>query len=139
MVSKQIKNKTASSTPGSLSYKLLILAGFVVMFYIGYKLFQETYKQNQINVEIASLQQEVEKLNQDNQNLNELISYLQTDEFKEKEAREKLNLIKDGEHLVLVKEKEVAMDAPKAESQREAQVVVKRPNYYWWWHYYFSL
>lgn len=139
MVKKVSRGQAPLKKSSGVTFKLLVLAGLVVAFYLGYKVFQQTYKQNQINVEIAALQGEIEKLNQDNQNLSQLIGYLQTDEFREKEAREKLNLIKEGEHMVLVKEKELTAAPPVAEEKRTAEVVIRRPNYYWWWHYYFSL
>lgn len=139
MVNQAEKKQTINKSTRNLSFRFIILIAFLVMFYSGYKLLHQTYKYNQINVEITQLQSEIERLNQDNQNLTELINYLQTDNFKEKEAREKLNLIKEGEHLVLVKEKDSPTNSQLPEQQKMAQVVVERPNYYWWWHYYFSL
>lgn len=137
---EKIKPQPEKPRSSGVMFTLLVLVAFVVLGYICYRLFNETYKQNQINVEIAHLQSEIDRLNQDNDDLNELISYLQTDEFKEKEAKDKLNLIKEGEQLVLIKEKEALKTMqPEEPVRKEAQILIDRPNYYWWWHYYFSI
>jgi cell division protein DivIC len=119
-------------------FKLLVVLCFGVLFFASYKLFEKTYRQNQINGEIAKMQEEIDRLNQDNQNLGELIKYLQTDQFKEKEAKDKLNMIKEGESLVLVKEKDVAVPNEKTEIKNTPQVVIERPNYLLWWQFFFQ-
>jgi hypothetical protein len=90
-----------------------------------------------VNREIAELQAEIDKLNQDNKNLQGLIEYFQTDDFKEKETKDKLNLVKEGERLVLIKEKEIPVET--VEEDREVEVTVNRPNYYHWWYYFFGI
>lgn len=143
MIKKNIKKALPEDIEpqrsGGWLFKGLILGGMVVFFAISYSVFKDSYRQNQINLEIAALQDEVKRLNQDNDDLTELISYLQTNDFREKEAKDKLNLIKEGESLMLVKEKEVAMQEPAAQEDPAPEVIVSRSNYYWWWHYYFSL
>jgi len=114
-----------------------MLLGVALLFFIGFKYSKEAYKQREVNVEIANLQSEIEKLNQENKNLQGLIEYFQTEEFKEKETKDKLNLVKEGEKLVLIKEKEISVET--ANEDDEVEVVVNRPNYYWWWYYFFGI
>lgn len=118
--------------------RLLVVSSFFILFFVSYKLFEQTYKQNQINQDIAQMQEEINKLNQDNQDLGELINYLQTDDFKEKEAKDKLNLIKEGESLVLIKEKDIQKEKPEKEEKNSPEVIIDRPNYYYWWHLFFG-
>lgn len=129
----------ANKLTKNLLYVFVAIILLAVLMYITYRLSNQVYKQNQINKEILKLQTEISNLSQENQDLNELIGYLQTDEFKEKEVKEKLNLIKEGEQLVLVKEKEADLQEIVQQEQEKAEVVVNRANYYWWWHYFFSL
>lgn len=129
----------ANKLTKNLLYVFVAIILLAVLMYITYRLSNQVYKQNQINKEILKLQTEISNLSQENQDLNELIGYLQTDEFKEKEVKEKLNLIKEGEQLVLVKEKEADLQQIVQQEQEKAEVVVNRANYYWWWHYFFSL
>lgn len=118
-------------------FKLLVVLGLLVLFFIFYKLSRQVYRQKEINQEIASLQKEIDRLNQDNNQLRELGEYFQTDHFKEKEAREKLGLIKEGEQLIEIKEKEVPMQ--EKEKEEKPEIEINQPNYYYWWHYFFSL
>ncbi len=118
-------------------FRIAMLLGVALLFFIGFKYSKEAYKQREVNVEIANLQSEIEKLNQENKNLQGLIEYFQTEEFKEKETKDKLNLVKEGEKLVLIKEKEISVET--ANEDDEVEVVVNRPNYYWWWYYFFGI
>lgn len=133
------KDKIKKRRSMGLMLRLLVISSFLVLFFVSYKLFEQTYKQNQINQDIAQMQEEIGRLNQDNQDLSELISYLQTDDFKEKEAKDKLNLIKEGENLVLIKEKEVRKEEPKTEEKNSPEIVIDRPVYYYWWQLFFGL
>lgn len=124
-----------------------ILLGCVILgglSYVTYRLSCQVYKQRQINNEIISLQKEIERLHQENQDLNKLISYIQTDSFKERQTKDKLNLIKEGEQLVLVKDSSIQGDQKEdqeenVDKKRGVEIVVNYPNYYHWWYYFFSL
>lgn len=62
------------------------------------------WKKKEVDSEISRLQQKSSELNKENQQLSELIKYLDTPEYKEKEAREKLNLKREGEEVVVLPE-----------------------------------
>lgn len=121
----------------SLLLKLVLIFGVFVLCYISYRLYQKIYRQNEISQEIQVLQEEIDKLKQDNENLEDLTSYCQTDEFKERETRDKLNLVKKGEKVILIKEKEVKRE--KEIEKDKPKILVNRPNYYYWWYYFFSI
>ncbi len=61
-----------------------------------------------IDREVAKLQNQTEKIKKDNEQLSSLIQYLNTPEYKEKEAREKLNLVKEGEHVVVLPQGDIS-------------------------------
>jgi hypothetical protein len=112
--------------------------------FIGYNLSGKVQKQKKIDQEIASLEAEIEKFDRRNNGLRRYIDYLKTDDFKEKEIKDKLNLVKEGERLVLVKGDQDANSNSKEETgkkdqQDSSQIIVRRPNHYWWWHFFFSL
>jgi cell division protein FtsB len=56
----------------------------------------------QVDSEIAKLDQQARELSDSNDSLSELIKYMNTQEYKEKEAREKLNLKRPGEQVVVL-------------------------------------
>ncbi len=136
MTKRNINKRKVTSRRRAL-YVLVVLPLLIILSLITYKLSNQVYKQKQIDKEIGQLEKEIENLNQENNDLSELIGYLETDNFKEKEAKDKLNLIKEGEQLVLVKEND-----PQRQEKIESdmpEVVVNRPNYYWWWQYFFGV
>ena len=137
LVKKMENRKKIAEKTKSLLLKLSTILGIIILFFVLYRLSGVVYQQKGTTEEIASLQMEVDRLNKDNQNLEELISYFQTDEFKEKEAKDKLNLVKKGEKVVFLKEKEVIKK--KEMPDQKPEVTVDRPNYYYWWCYFFSI
>lgn len=120
-----------------LFFAFLVLSSFV--FFVIFRMSHQAEKQNVINDEILNLQKEINQLEGENQDLNEVIGYLKTDDFKEKEAKDKLNLIKEGEKMILVKEEGPDDELDLNDSKRKTELVIYRENYYYWWHYFFSI
>jgi len=105
----------------------LVLASLVV-----YSIFREKKSQQHIVASINSLEQEISQMEDKNLELAEMIKYLKSNQFIEHEAREKLNLTKPGEKLVIVPEaiNQVAGDSTDKFSDM--------PNYLQWWYYFFD-
>ncbi len=77
---------------------------------------------------VAASQKELNFQKQENQRLKSALSYSQTPEFIEKEARDKLFMVKAGEQKVLI---------PKeSEGQKEAKKE-NLPNWKQWWNLFF--
>ena len=85
-----------------------------------------------IDKEIAKLQAQMDKIKKDNNQLSSLIQYLNTPEYQEKSAREKLNLKKDGEFVV------VLPPGQDSGASTEQQPSAPKPNYQQWFDYFFS-
>ncbi|MEK7450614.1 MAG: septum formation initiator family protein, partial [Patescibacteria group bacterium] len=64
---------------------------------------------------------------QENQRLKSALSYSKTQEFIEKEARNKLFMVKTGEQKILI-----SKEAEKAQEEKE-----KLPNWREWWNLFF--
>ena len=95
---------------------------------------REGYRNYKINQEIRNLRDKIEVLQKSNEELAEMEKYLQSDEFLEKEARLKLNLIRDGEKLVIIKRsEEPRLGEVKSEEENE-----EIPNIQKWWQYFFG-
>jgi cell division protein FtsB len=59
-------------------------------------------QKREVDAEIGKLKAEAEKVEKSNQELSSLIKYLDTPEYAELQAREKLNLKKEGEQVVVL-------------------------------------
>ncbi len=133
---KQDEKKTGITFFSSLFF----LAGLGVLVLIGISLGRETYRKRQIQKEIEGLQSEIQKMNQENGDLSNLISYLSTQEFQEKEAREKLNLQKEDEKLIILK-KEAESAKARQETQAPGDAAFSdqsTPNWKKWLAHFFS-
>ncbi|MFH1565208.1 MAG: septum formation initiator family protein [bacterium] len=82
--------------------QIIIFAGvfFIIIFSIGTS--KRIARKNQINKETEQLQAEIDRLLSNGKELNELLSYLNSNDFLEEEARTKLGLKKDGEQIVII-------------------------------------
>ena len=79
------------------------LIGLLIIILISIPLFKNIQKQLSINDEISALDQEIINLENKNTDLKGLISYLNSDQFTEEQARLNLNYKKEGEEVVIIK------------------------------------
>lgn len=76
----------------------------------------------------TNLQKELEQKRLKNEFLKQQLSYVKTDEFVEKEAREKLGLVKEGESVVI----------PSQEEDKKQPISnPSLPNWKKWWSLFF--
>lgn len=130
--------KKRKSIIGKLfSFKLFFLAVMLVIVIFGPALGSEFYRNYQIEKEIESLKNEIDTLDKNNYQLSKLVEYYNTDQFKEREARKRLNLKKEGESLVIIKQRGV--DLKKTSEMEEKANVENLPNYKKWWNYFFEV
>jgi hypothetical protein len=79
---------------------------------------------------IEEAQEQVDKLKEENQRLEEKIKEVRNIEFVEKQLRDKLGLAKEGEIVIVLPEDEVLRKlAPKIEEEEE---VLPDPNWKKW-------
>ncbi len=112
-----------------------LIAGiiFVYMFVATGEALWQNY---QINQEIAKLKLDIVQLEQENTQLKNLIAYLKTESFKEKEARRKLGYKKPGEQVVAIPQDNSSLTQPgntKTEDQADTQIKMSNPQK--WWEY----
>ncbi len=118
------------------------MVGLGAVILIALAVTQETYRRYQIQKEIDDLKTQAEKKEKNNQKLEGLIGYLKTDDFQEKEAKEKLSLQKEGEKVMIIKEDNQSnnvntndnssFEAPSQPQQDQ------RSNQKRWWDYFFA-
>lgn len=125
-----MKNKFSSTS-------FLILIFILIIIWIIAAFGKESYRKYQIDQDIATLEKEIELLNEEKKTLLELLKYFNSDEALEKEARLKLNLLKEGEKLVIISPK----GNIKAEAENEIEELEKTPfsNFKTWLKYLFDI
>ena len=79
---------------------------------------------------LKTKQEELVRLQKEQENLQNKLDLAQTPEFIEKEARERLNLAKVGETIILVESGDT-----QAQIQEKETIIV--PNWKKWWHLFF--
>lgn len=89
-------------------------------------------KRLEIRQEIRALEDQIREFEAKNQEFGELISYLQTPEFRERQARSLLNLQKPGEFAVaLPGDPEAAQASGPADAGQKSNLIQ-------WWDYFFA-
>ncbi len=117
----------------------LLLLAFVWLSLVLVKAF---YKKRQLSQEIDALKSEIEKMDQKGQELNQLLGYFSSESYLEKEAKDKLNLKKEGESVVMVQD--TSAGAAVGENNDGASVgaaisaPVEESNLIKWWKFFFK-
>jgi cell division protein FtsL len=134
------KNSDKTKLSTKIFSGLFFLVGLTILVLIGISLGKEAYRKKQIQKEIEDLQAQIDGLNQENGDMEKLIGYLSSSDFTEKEAREKLNLQKEDEKMIVLRK-----DAPQPESQSQNSNPASQPapednspNWQKWWDYFFG-
>lgn len=119
---------------------IFFLAGLAILVLIGISLGKEAYRKRQIQKEIEGLQTQINSLGQENSDMQNLISYLSSTDFQEKEAREKLNLQKENEKMIVLHKDVVPQDsqAENVESGSGLSPEDASPNWQKWWKHFFE-
>lgn len=82
-----------------LAVSILLFAAYLII-----SLSRSLWDLWQKQEDLGKVQTKVERLRQENNRLQSELEYVQTDEFVEKQAREKLKLVKPNETVVLIPE-----------------------------------
>ena len=130
-----IRKRKKSFMKKVFSFKLFVAISVFVIIFLGIKLGGIYYIEYQIQKEINSLQNDIDSVKKNNYKLSQLIEYSRTDEFKEVEARKRLNLQGEGEKMVIIKPSLDGIE--NTELQNESVENENLPNYLKWWNYFF--
>lgn len=122
--------------------RLFIFLSLLAFIWLGLVLTKTFYKKYQLDQEIESLKVEIAKMDKKEQELTKLIDYLGSQDYLEKEAREKLNLKKEGESVLMVSETDLAKELSDSSSQGSAvnneEKLAAENNLVKWWKFFFK-
>lgn len=111
--------------------KPVIAILIILVVFIGTLEFKQFQKRSKYNKEIAELQKQEQELVAKNQTLQDSLDYFNNNEYKEKIARQQLNLKKDGEIVV-------NYPAIKENTEQHEQKPPEPKNPEKWWNYFFN-
>lgn len=137
-------DKQVTTLKRILSSKLILVGSLILLIFISIALGKVVYRRHAIQQEIKAIRQEVEMAEGKNKELSELIGYFSTDAFKEKMARQKLNLQREGETVVAIPVKKKTEDVTilgmndNQQNSTGEEVDGGRDNPRKWWYYFFS-
>lgn len=130
---------------GSRITLFFLLLGFIWLVVNVVNIYYRKYK---INKEIEDLKAQIASAQKSNQQISEMIDYLGSRDFLEKEAREKLNMKKPGEEVVIIEPpKQQATSAKevlsgKNETEKKDNLAQEQPesesNLAKWWKFFFK-
>jgi cell division protein FtsB len=100
-------------------------------------------RNQRIEEEVRSLEQEADKIRRENETLSEKIQYFASNDFREQEAKEKLGMKKAGEEVVVVQSWQTEEGEEKAskmtpETSLTQQAGETLPSYKKWWYLFFG-
>jgi cell division protein FtsB len=121
---------------GRYSLQILSALVLVVVFVMGSALARELYREYQIKKEIDSLKGQIASMQKDNYELSQFLDYYQTDQYKESEARKRLNLKADGEKVVMIDGSQAEVE--EKQKAAAAEQASRLPTYQKWWNYFFA-
>ncbi len=105
---------------------------------VSYSAVQEAYRNRKIEAEVQSLQKQARDIQNENDSLSAKIAYFETPEFQEKIAKEKLNLQKPDENVIVVKPGAEQTQVPAVKVNGEKEIAVQIPNYKKWLNFFFK-
>ena len=122
---------------------MAILVGSAGIF-AGVRAYREFDRNKQIAQEIRALQDEADRVDRENRKLRDRIDYLQSDSFREQEAKRVLEYRKKGERVVFIRDRGSALEASaNAENSSRSssfgeEIEADFPNYLKWWNRFFG-
>lgn len=132
----------------SIISRFVILGGLILIIFIGYYTFHEIKRTKGIEEEIEAQKQEAERIRNSNKALEEKIAYFETSDYKEKIAKDKFNLKKEGEKVVVIKrspssdnldvDKKDLAETEKFTDENRSKETEEGKNIIKWWNYFFK-
>jgi len=130
-----------------LSSKITLFLLLLCFIWLGLSVADVYYKKYKIAKEVNDLKDQIAKTEKSNQQISAMIDYLSSQSFLEKEAREKLNMKKPGEEVVIIEpSKEVSTSAssflgggnPENQTSSPVSASISESNFVKWWKYFFK-
>lgn len=113
--------------------RFLAIIGLIFLVMIIIPLVRTYSQRRLVEKEINEVKQQIDDFESQNQELKDLVAYLQSDQSLEEQARRNLNLKKPGEQVIVIEDKALNTASTSASSSGE-----EGGNLGKWWRYFFD-
>lgn len=121
--------RRALTSRGVIVFEILLIAFLLV------GITKEIVRRLSLREEIATLEQQISELEAQNRTLGEYVASINTDSFREREARKRLNVQRPGESLLILPETRSLTNETQIASNADAGGTSNPQR---WWQYFFS-
>jgi cell division protein FtsB len=123
-----------------ISFAIVLFAlGIILAVMISIRAIQEAYRSREIEKEVEDLKKEAERIQAENDAIQQKIEYYDTSRFVEKVSKDKINMQKPDEKVVIVNQN---ISQPNTQVKIEQKEIVEMepiiPNYNKWWNFFFK-
>lgn len=117
--------------------RALMASGLILIIFTSFGLGKEIIRRKEINQEIETTKKEIESLEKKNKELAQMIEYIETDSFKEIQARQNLGFQKEGEVAVSIETSQGNYDKSTSTTfSQPPETEYSNPKV--WWRYFFA-
>lgn len=117
---------------------IFFIAGIVLAAVISSSAVRQAYRSKKIENEVLALQEEARRIQNENETISQRIEYYSTPQFIERVSKDKMNLQKPDENVIVVNQRQVAGASDEKETEGPILAEEKdRPNYLKWWKLFF--
>ncbi|MBL7058741.1 septum formation initiator family protein [Patescibacteria group bacterium] len=116
---------------------IISVIGLIVIGLISVPLAKNLSQKYKVNDQVLSLQQEISEIEGENRQLDKMINYLDSEQFKEGQARLNLGLKKTGESVTVIQfeDKNTIVEQTKSD-QEDNEIEKSNPKK--WFKYFFA-
>jgi hypothetical protein len=119
--------------------QLVIVGGLVAFLYIFFALATAIYKDYKLDANIQKFQEDIDKLAEKANQKPKDVTFYQSIQYKDRYAKENLNLLNPGERLIIIpKEERVVKSEPVVVDVGHQAAILKLPYRQQWWQYFFG-
>jgi len=119
--------------------QFVIVGGFLIFLYIFFALATSIYRDYKLEVNIQQFEDEINRLAQLADQKPKDVEYYQSEEYKDKYAKENLNLLNPGEKLIIIPREDKVVKLEEIIIDRfNYSDVLELPNRNQWWEYFFG-
>jgi len=119
--------------------QLVIVGGFLLFLYIFFALATSIYRDYKLEINIQEFKDEIDDLAQMANQKPKDVQYHQSEQYKDKYAKESLNLLNPGEKLIIIPQEDKVVKSEEIIINRlDYSNILERPNRNQWWEYFFG-